>query len=550
MQRRNIIKGLTLLPLAGSLLQTKSVLASPGGEEGILRDSSQAAAAGAGHAAEPNIFQSIGVEPIINCRGTFTIIGGSIERPEVRAAMEAASKNFVQYDELADGIGKRLAELTGAEWGMVSAGCAAGMKHVTAACVTGGNPEKLIRIPSLSGFEKTEVVIPKSSRNMYDHAIRNIGVTIIDVDSLEELENALSSRTAMIYLMAYSASDPGQPMSLENIARVARPRNIPILVDAAAEVLTIPNIHLQRGATIVVYSGGKAICGPQCAGLVIGRKDILMSAWQASSPHHGPGRDNKVGREEMMGMLAAVETWIKRDHAAEWKTWLGFLEIIAKKVSTIPGITTSVFEPTDLSNKSPVLNITWDPNKLLVTGEEIAELVGRTKPRIALGSDTEKGLTSINITTGQMQPGNEKIVADRIFELLAKKRNPKPTDMKPPAAIIAGRWDATIEFFSSTSKHTLFFEQDGNWLKGIHKGDFSVRELVGTIEGNEVILKSVDRHVANFITFIFSGVLTNDTITGNIHMGEYRTATFIAKKNNRLEPRQRIFVPSGPPLAT
>lgn len=412
MKRRNVIKGLTLLPLAGSLFQPKSVLASPANEGGVL-------AAGSGYPGkitaltmDDNIFQSIGVEPIINCRGTFTIIGGSIERPEVRAAMEASSKNFVQYDELADGIGKRLAELTGAEWGIVSAGCAAGLKHVTAACVTGGNPEKLIRIPNLTGFKKTEVIIPTSSRNMYDHAIRNIGVTIVDVDTLEELEQAISSRTAMIYLMAYSASDPGQPMSLENIARVAKPKNIPILVDAAAEVLTIPNIHLQRGATIVAYSGGKAICGPQCAGLVIGKKDILMSTWQASSPHHGPGRDNKVGREEMMGMLAAVEAWGKRDHAQEWKTWLGWLDTIAKKVSTIQGITTSVFEPTELSNKSPVLNITWDPNKLYITGDEIAEEVGRTKPRIALGSESEKGLTSINITTGQMQPGNDKIVAD------------------------------------------------------------------------------------------------------------------------------------------
>ena len=128
--------------------------------------------------------------------------------------MEAASKNFVQYDELADGIGKRLAEITGAEWGMVSAGCAAGMKHVTAACITGGNPEKLIRIPDLAGFDKTEVVIPRSSRNVYDHAIRNIGVKIIEVNTPEELENALNARTAMIYIMANDESQPGQPLSI------------------------------------------------------------------------------------------------------------------------------------------------------------------------------------------------------------------------------------------------------------------------------------------------------------------------------------------------
>src|SRR5687767_4704250 len=388
MKRRNILRGLMMLPFAGSMFPFKSLFASPAVKNNLL-------GSGAGEFASlgelkigPNIFQSIGVEPIINCRGTFTIIGGSIERPEVRAAMEAASKDFIQYDELADGIGKRLAELTGAEWGMVSAGCAAGMKHVTAACVTGGNPEKLIRIPDLSGFEKTEVVIPRSSRNTYDHAIRNIGVKIIDVDSLEEFENALNSKTAMIYMMAYSEAAPDQPLSLEKVASIVKTRNIPILVDAAAEVLTIPNLHLQRGATIVAYSGGKAICGPQCAGLLLGNKKILMSAWQASSPHHGPGRDNKVGREEMMGMLAAVETWVKRDHEGEWKTWLSWLDNISKRVSKIDGVKTSVFEPTDLSNRSPVLNIIWDPARLHITGEEMAEELGRNKPRIAVGSES------------------------------------------------------------------------------------------------------------------------------------------------------------------
>ncbi|MEJ0082147.1 MAG: hypothetical protein WDM78_14670 [Puia sp.] len=139
----------------------------------------------------PEIYQSIGVEPLINCMGTYTIIGGSIERRIVREAMDSAAKNFVQYDELATGVGQRLAELTKSEWGMISAGCAAAMKHVTAACVTGGNPEMLVRIPDLSGFEKTEVVIPRPSRNVYDHAIRNIGVRIITVDSLQELQDAL-----------------------------------------------------------------------------------------------------------------------------------------------------------------------------------------------------------------------------------------------------------------------------------------------------------------------------------------------------------------------
>jgi len=548
MKRRSVIKGLSFLPFAGSLLSAKSVIAAPADK----------LAAGGPIIPSPtnplpfetNIFRSIGVEPIINCRGTFTIIGGSAERPEVRAAMEAASKDFVQYDELADGIGKRLAELTGAEWGMVSAGCAAGMKHVTAACVTGGNPEKLIRIPDLAGFDKTEVIIPRSSRNTYDHAIRNIGVKIITVETFEELENALSSRTAMIYMMAFSESETNQQFTLEKVASLAKPRNIPILVDAAAEILTIPNLHLQRGATVVVYSGGKAICGPQCAGLVLGKKDILMSAWQASSPHHGPGRDNKVGREEMLGMLAAVEAWGKRDHKGEWTTWLSWLDNISKRVSGIDGIKTSVFEPTDLSNHSPVLNITWDPAKLNITGEEVAEEFGKTKPRIAIGGQSKDGSTTVSITTGQMQPGNDKIVADRLYDFLSQKRTTKSVAMTAPAAMISGRWDATIEFFSSKSQHTLSLEQDGNWIEGTHKGDFSTRDLAGTIEGNLVKLRSVDRHTADSITFIFSGTLSNDTISGQIHMGEYRTASFKATRSKKKGMRKPILVPSGPPLAT
>src|SRR5438477_9033121 len=227
-----------------------------------------------------DIYRSIGVEPVINCRGTFTIIGASVELPEVRAAMDAAAQQFVQLDELANAVGQRLAELTGAEWGMVSAGCAAGLKHVTAACVAGGNPEKLLRIPDLTGLDKTEVVSPRSSRSVYDHAIRNIGVKMITVNTAEELADALNPRTAMIYLSAGGPSMSG-PLSLENVAKIAKPRNIPILVDAAAEILTIPNVHLQNGATIVAYSGGKAIRGPQCAGLLLGQKDILLSVWQA-----------------------------------------------------------------------------------------------------------------------------------------------------------------------------------------------------------------------------------------------------------------------------
>ncbi|MEP7257034.1 MAG: aminotransferase class V-fold PLP-dependent enzyme [Flavitalea sp.] len=551
MKRRDVIKGLPFLPLAGGFMANmvpNAVLANTAQPLTGLPNGIGAAAASP-LAGEQNIFRSIGVEPLINCRGTFTIIGGSLERPSVRAAMEAASRNFVQYDELADGIGKRLAELTQSPYGMVSAGCAAGLKHVTAACVTGGNPEKLIRIPDLSGFEKTEVVIPISSRNVYDHAIRNIGVKIINVDTLEELSNVLSSRTAMIYL----TSEDSAPFTVEAVAKLAKAKNVPLLVDAAAEDLTIPCIHLQNGATIVAYSGGKAMCGPQCAGLLIGDKDILMSAWQASSPHHGPGRDNKVGREEMIGMMAAVEAWITLDHKAEWKKWLGWLDNITKQVSKIEGIKTEVRATEELSNHSPELIISWDPAKLNITGDEVAEELGRTKPRIALagnGRSKDPNITSIGITTGQMQAGEDKIVSDRIIAILSQKRSPASTAMKAPAANISGRWDLDIAFFSSASKHTLYLQQEDNWITGSHKGEFTVRDLTGSIEGDQVKFRSTDHRPGDNITFTFSGTVTGDAISGSIFMGEYRTAKFTGKRNNSKSPKMPIKVPSGPPLAT
>jgi seryl-tRNA(Sec) selenium transferase len=541
MKRRDVLRGLSLLPLGATVFPLESAMAGTG------------VAAGTGPLVPgPQIFQSIGVEPLINCMGTFTIIGGSLERPAVRAAMDAASKNFVQYDELATGIGQRLADLTKAEWGMVSAGCAAGLKHVTAACVTGGNPEKLIRIPDLTGFEKNEVVVPRSSRNVYDHAIRNIGVKMINVETVEEFESALSSRTAMIYVSASSK----EPLSVETIVRIAKPKNIPVLVDAAAEDLTIPSIHLEKGATIVAYSGGKALCGPQCSGILLGKKEILQSAWQASSPHHGPGRDNKVGREEMIGALAAIEAWITFDHKGQWTKWLSYLDTVAKRVSSIESVKTTVRQPTGISNNSPGLIISWDPSKLNITGEEVAEELGRNKPRIALAFGTrrnaasEPGLTSINITAGQMQPGEDKIVAERLYGVLSQKRSPKPTTLTAPSGNLSGRWDVTVDFYSSTNHFIWVLEQDGNWLQGMHTSTFTTQNITGIIEGDKVKLRSPDSIIGDNISFTYTGSVSGDTVSGSIYLVEYGTAKFTAKRYKYPEGHAPITVPGGPPLAT
>jgi len=540
MNRREILKQLSVIPLIGTTL-TPDLLASRSISSHAISYSDK---------QKGNIYRSIGVEPIINCRGTFTIIGGSIERPEVHEAMQAASGHFAQYDELAYGIGQRLAELTKTEFGVVTAGCAAAMKHFTAACVTGGNPEKLIRIPHLEGMEKTEVISPRYSRNVYDHAIRNIGVKLITVDTPEALRKAISERTAMIYVNAGKQSQPGEPFSLEVIADICKSLDIPILVDAAAEDLTIPPVHLDQGATVVAYSGGKAICGPQCAGLLLGKKDILMSAWQASSPHHGPGRDNKVGKEEMFGMLAAVEAWTTRDHEAEWKQWISWLDLISERMLSIKGIETEITMPKGRSNHAPVLHIRWNPDELHITGEELAEEVARNKPRLAIGGRTRDKLTSVSITPSQMQPGNAELVADRLHGILSQKRAPRVEELKPAHVDLSGHWDIEVSFQSGKSEHKLFIEQDGNWIQGKHQTDFELLNLVGVVEGDDIKMRSDYRIPGNSLVYLFSGKLENDKLKGGIFLGEYLTATFTGVQTQYSNKRRKISIPGGPPLAT
>ncbi len=543
MNRREIIKQLGVVPVAGSLMAGNSMFgATLGTATGPLATKP--------YAKGKNIFESIGVETIINCRGTFTILGGSTERPEVLEAMEAASGFFVQYDELAFGVGRRLAELTQAEWGMISAGCAAGMKHVTAACVTGGNPEKLIRIPHIEDFEKNEVIIPRSSRNFYDHAIRNIGVKIIMVDTPEELERAITPRTAMIYIMTGRDNETGKPLSLEVISQIAKPKNIPILADAAAENLSIPCVHLERGATVVAYSGGKAICGPQCAGLLLGDKDLLMAAWQASSPHHGPGRDNKIGKEEMLGMLAAVEAWTTRDHDKEWDTWMSWLDEISTKLTKVDGISKEIQMPTSLDNRTPRLILKWNPHKLNISGEELAEEVARNKPRIAIGGWTKGDETFTSITPSQMRPGNAKLVADRLYDILIQEHEPLSDEMALASEDVSGHWEVDVQFFTSMSTHKFFLEQDGNWISGSHTSDYAMQEIVGIIEGDEVILRSIYRTPGNSISFWFTGKIAQGSLKGSVFLGEYLTAEFMAKKLSYKHGRKKLMVPGGPPLAT
>ena len=488
-----------------------------------------------------SVYAAIGVRPFINCRGTVTVIGGSIELPEVRAAKALANQQHVHLDELMEAAGRKLAELTGAEWGMVSAGCSAAISHATAACVAGGNPDLHVRIPDLSGFAKDEAIIPVHSRTVYDAAIRAVGVKIIEVDSLEALAHALGLRTALIYIRP-NAENEKSAMPTEAITRIAKPHNVPVLVDAAAEALTIPNVHLQWGATLVCYSGGKIIRGPQSAGLLLGRKDLVRAAWVHSAPHHGYARSMKVGREEIIGMLTAVESWVRRDHDAEWKEWVARCDYIANRVTKIPGVTASVRrDPGHRNNRNSRLSLRWEAKALGITGADVVEILDTTDPRILIGgsggggrgqAEEGGGDTGISISTGLLTPGDEKIVAERVYQVLSAKHILKPAEPpNPPAGEVSGAWTVEIQFAASRSVHTLELVQQGNRLRGIHRGEFESRQLTGTVDGSTI---SFDTEPAEFhgdnLAFSFTGTVGGDVMSGAIDMGEYLTATWTARK--------------------
>ncbi len=487
-------------------------------------------------ALEPgaDVYQAIGVRPLINARGTFTIISGSTMLPEVRAAMDAAAQKYVHLDELAEAVGARLATLTGAEWGMVSNGCAAGLTLAAAACVAGGNPDLHIRLPDLSGFPKDEAIIPTHSRNVYDAALRSIGLRVVEVSTPADFEAAIGPRTAMIYVLAGPNAD-NSPLSVSAMAPIAKAKGVPIVVDAAAEILTIPNVHLKNGATLVAYSGGKCLRGPQTAGLLLGRKDLVRAAWVHSAPHHGVTRSLKVGKEDAIGMLTAVEMWVRRDHDAEWKRWTGWLDHISQRVSSIGGVTTTMVQPAGLSNRTPVLRIVWDRQKLGAAGDVVARQLFDGSPRITLDAirqTDQPGQTGVSVTPYMLAPGDERVVADRLVAVLSKpSAAPQPAPPAAASADLTGAWTVRIEYAASTSSHTLHLIQKGNDLGGLHQGEFMTRDVTGSIDGAAVRIRSAfgEQH-GDAIGMTFTGTLAGDQMAGTLDMGEYLGARWTATR--------------------
>ena len=512
------------------LLHGGSLFAAAGAFTG--RASSAWAAPAASAPATGNIYRAIGVRPVINSRGTFTIITGSQTLPQVKAAMDEASRSFVQMDELMEGVGKRLAEITGAEWGIITGGCCAALTHCTTASVAGSNPERMQRLPDLTGL-KSEVIIPEYSRNVYDHAIRMVGVKIIEVHDKAELEAAFNPQTAMIYILA-GPGDEG-PLGTRVICDVAKQHGVPVVVDAAAEVLTFPNVHLQRGATAVAYSGGKCIRGPQAAGLLLGDKNFLQAAWANSAPHHAYGRSLKVGKEEIMGMLTAVQMWKKRDHEAEWRTWEAWLDQIAASVERVNGVTTAKNAELALSNRSPRITISWEPSKIGITGQDVAKYLLDTEPRIVLGS---AAVGAISITPYQMMNGDAEVVASRLYAVLSKPPQVAPAPATPTGqpASVAGQWEVTMKYLRGTAIHTLVLEQNADQLVGTHNGEYVSGDLAGTVAANQVHFRSSQKIQGTRISYEFTGLVDGDSMAGDVNMGEYGPAQWSARRHEYKMP--------------
>lgn len=483
-----------------------------------------AAAAGRGEPAKPDVYNRIGVRPFINLTAAVTINGGLLTLPEVKQAMEEASYFSVNIDELMEGVGKRLAELIQCEAAIVTSGCAAALTHATSACLAGGDPERIQQLPDLTGL-RTEVIMPSQSRNTYDHAIRALGVKMITVDTPEAFHRALSSNTAMIAVLG--SNEQHGKIRIEEMAEAGRKYGAPVLVDASAEWPQSPDPYLTRGADLVGYSGGKIYSGPQCSGFLFGRKDLVQAAWVNGAPHHSFGRMMKVGKEEIMGALAAIEAmFARRNHEREIEKWNGWLRRIETQVKQVPGVSTEIGRPPS-KNPHPFLNVTWDPGKIGYTAGELHDALMEGEPRVQTHAAGDGH--SFQVRVGNCRPEQIDIVASRLEQMLRGAPPPKRDDA-PPAADLTGRWDVEVSFTRGKSDHLLFIEADGSQLTGTHQGQRGRGELAGSLHGNRVQFRSRLGHAGEASSYLFEGRLDGDRITGELGLGEYGKGTWTARR--------------------
>jgi len=373
------------------------------------------APAAAAAAPKRDYFKDLGVRPLINAAGTYTMFTASLMQPEVMDAINYASKHFVRLSELHDAVGKRIAQLLGAEAAMVSAGAASALTLGTAGVLTGMDQKKVLQLPDLTGL-KSEVIVQKSHRVGYDHAIRNCGVKLIEVETREELLRAINEKTAMMFFLNWANND-GQVKDQE-FAQIGIDKGIPTMTDCAADSLPLENMTRfnKMGFSLVIFSGGKGIRGPQSAGVLMGKKEIIAAA-RLNGPPNGDtiGRGMKVNKEELLGMMVAVETFMKRDHAADWKEWERRVALIGDAAKSIPSVKAEQYVPA-IANHVPHLRLTWDPAKVKLSYKDVAVKLREGDPSIEVVPGSNKD--SLEVGVWMLQPGEDKIVARRLREVL------------------------------------------------------------------------------------------------------------------------------------
>ena len=365
-------------------------------------------------AAARDYFAELGVRPFINAAGTYTAMTSSLMPPEVMEAINYAAKQYVMLDEVHDRIGERIATMVRAEAAMVTAGAASALTLGTAAVLTGTDRQKILGLPNLAGM-KSEVIIQKSHRFGYDHAVRNCGVRLVEVETREDLERAVNENTAM--MLFYNANNFVGPIKDEEFAQLGKKHGIPTFNDAAADVPPLENLwkYTGMGFDLVAFSGGKGIRGPQSSGLLLGRKDLIAAARLNGPPNSDSiGRGMKVNKEEMLGLLVAIDLYLKKNHDQERREFDKRAEVIQKSVLDVPGVKAEIFVP-EVANHVPHVRISWDDAKGINAADAVKAL---RDGEPSIGTRSEGGALVVGVW--MMRPGEEKIVARRLRQVLSR----------------------------------------------------------------------------------------------------------------------------------
>lgn len=404
----------------GTLGVVAGALAAPRRFFGQNRNASGATARVSGFGSTGNPYEELGVPTVINCEGTMTMLGGSLPHPELEAVMFMAGKHFVSIPDLEVAAGNRIAQtlkLPENYTALVTSGAAAAIQSGLAGILTGDNDALIKQIPDLTGM-KSEVIIQKSHRNPFDHQLRTTGVKLVEVETREQLRRAVNERTAMMHFSNF-ANDTGQ-IKVDEWVKLAKEYKIPCMNDAAADTPPVSHLwdYANMGYDLITFSGGKAIRGPQCAGLLLGRKDLVAYALLNNSPHEDTiGRSQKVGKEEIIGMVKALELFLAEDHDALAKEWQGKLEAISQQLTKVPGVKTSFFTP-EIANHVPHMQITWDQS-IPLAAEQVSKALRNSKPSIVIGGG--EGKPGLAMNSFMLQPGEDKIVAEQLVRVLRQK---------------------------------------------------------------------------------------------------------------------------------